>query len=405
MAKNNELVRFENCKILRNGAIETDDYLYVRNGKIQDQMKLYFDEKIEPDKRIDCKGALLSAGLLDVQVNGGFGIDFSFNESNVEEGLNMVANGILQFGVTGFCPTLVSSHPDTYRKVLPRMGETTGAINLGIHLEGPFINADKVGAHAKGHLRNLSRGMNSVLETYGNLDNVKIMTIAPEVDGALETIKSLTQSGIVVSIGHSTANLSTAEEAVKNGATLITHLFNAMPPFHHRDPGILGLLTSENICNKPIYFGLINDGCHTDPAAVRIAYRVNYDGLVLVTDAISAAGLEEGNHRIGDLEINIRDNCAYIMGTNTLCGSILPLNKCVNLFDQFNQCGKVKAIEAATLHPARVLGISDRKGTLNAGADADITFFDQQNLDVLSTWIAGSCVYSKRDDVYEIIVD
>ncbi|XKL64746.1 hypothetical protein PGB90_004832 [Kerria lacca] len=395
--ENSELIRFENCRILKHGQIVENDYLLVRNGKIEDYMKVYFDEGKEPDIKINCKGALLSPGLIDIQVNGGFGIDFSYNVNDVEKGLQTVSEGLLQYGITGFCPTLVSSSPDVYKEILPKMGCTSGAINLGTHVEGPFVNKARVGAHAISNLRTFDEGMKTVEKVYGNLDSIKIITIAPEIEGALDVIKQLTNRGIIVSIGHSEANLRTAEAAVKSGASLITHLFNAMVPFHHRDPGILGLLTTE-----PIYFGLINDGCHTHPAATRIAYRTNYDGLILVTDAISALGLHEGVHRIGELEIEIKENCAHIVGTNTLCGSILPLNKCVKLFDEYTKCGKIKALEAATLHPAQMLGIADKKGTLHEGADADITFFDD-NLDVLSTWIGGRCMYAKCTNSFEII--
>lgn len=144
--------------------------------------------------------------------------------------------------------------------------------------------------------------------------------------------------------------------------------------------------------DKPVYFGIISDGVHTHPAALRIAHRTCPKGLILVTDAISAMGLAEGRHRLGQYEIEVRQGKAYIAGTNTLCGSIAPMDECLRIFKGATQCSTVDAIEAASLHPARCLGISDTKGTLAYGADADFILLDE-HLQVKSTWIAGECVY------------
>lgn len=129
------------------------------------------------------------------------------------------------------------------------------------------------------------------------------------------------------------ADISVGEAAVENGASLVTHLFNAMLPFHHRDPGLVGLLSSDKIPKgKIVYYGIISDGVHTHPAALRIAHRTHPDGLIIVTDAISAMGLEEGTHRIGQLAIQVRDKKAFIAGTNTLCGSIATMDECIRTF-------------------------------------------------------------------------
>lgn len=167
--------------------------------------------------------------------------------------------------------------------------------------------------------------------------------------------------------------------------------------FHHRDPGLVGLLASTKIPEgKQIYFGIISDGVHTHPAALRIAYRAHPDGLILVTDAISALGLDPGTYRLGQYSIEVRDAKAYISGTNTLCGSIAPLDECIRIFKRASRCSLVYAIEAASLHPAKCLGIEARKGTLNYGGDADFVFLDDE-LMVKSTWIAGDCVFENAN--------
>lgn len=159
----------------------------------------------------------------------------------------------------------------------------------------------------------------------------------------------------------------------------------------------MGLLTSNEIPDgKIVYFGIISDGIHTHGAALRIAYRTHPKGLILVTDAISAMGLEEGMHRIGQFSIEVRDHKAYIAGTTTLCGSIAPMDECVRTFKRETNCSIEFALEAASLHPANCLGISDRKGTLNYGSDADFILLDD-DLKIHSTWIAGECVFESAE--------
>lgn len=155
----------------------------------------------------------------------------------------------------------------------------------------------------------------------------------------------------------------------------------------------MGLLTSTEIPQgQQIYFGIISDGVHTHPAALRIAHCSHPDGLILVTDAISALGLDPGTYRLGQYSIEVRDGKAFVSGTNTLCGSIAPLDECIRIFKRATNCSTVYAIEAASLHPAKCLGIEAQKGTLNYGGDADFVFLDD-DLMVKSTWIAGECVF------------
>ncbi|KAL2718498.1 N-acetylglucosamine-6-phosphate deacetylase [Vespula squamosa] len=392
------LKQFHNCNILRDGKIINED-LWVRDGKIINPEKIFYDEKILPDYKVDCQGALISPGYIDLQINGGFGIDFSHNIENVEEGINKVAKKLLEYGVTSFCPTLVTSPSDTYYKVLPKIkkqnGGSHGATILGVHLEGPFISLHKKGAHPEEYIKNFEHGFKSLIDMYGILDNVCLLTLAPEIPNAMSVINELCKRNIKVSVGHSIASLNEGEVAVKHGATFITHLFNAMLPFHHRDPGLVGLLTSDQIPpGKIVHYGIIADGVHTHPAALRIAHRTHPKGLVLVTDAISALGLKEGIHRLGQLDIEIRKGCAYIAGTNTLCGSMAEMSKCVRIFKEATGCSVVEALEAATLHPAKALKIESKKGVLNFGADADFVLLND-NLELLSTWISGDCVYTK----------
>uniref|UniRef100_A0A1B6JIX3 N-acetylglucosamine-6-phosphate deacetylase n=1 Tax=Homalodisca liturata TaxID=320908 RepID=A0A1B6JIX3_9HEMI len=224
--------------------------------------------------------------------------------------------------------------------------------------------------------------MAAVRDVYGSLDDVKIVTLAPEIPGAMNVIPALIKQDITVSLGHSTADLQIGEDAARHGASLITHLFNAMLPFHHRDPGLVGLLTTDNA--PPVYYGIIADGVHTHPAALRIAWHAHPKGVVLVTDAISALGLPEGTHHLGELSVEVKNGKAFIAGTSTLCGSIASMEQCVRFFHQAASCSVVQALEAASLHPAQALGLDDTKGTLNFNADADFVMLSD-DLHVRST--------------------
>ncbi|XP_033743993.1 N-acetylglucosamine-6-phosphate deacetylase-like isoform X1 [Pecten maximus] len=287
MSSRGDLVyQFVNCRLLRNHQLVEDD-LWVRAGKIINPEKLFFEEKVAADEQIDCGGMIISPGFIDVQINGAFGVDFSADVTDIEKGVGKVAKGLLEHGVTSFCPTLVTCSRQTYSEILPGIkksnGGRSGAGVLGLHLEGPFINKEKKGAHNESFIREFTNGFSDVLEMYGTLDNTVIVTLAPEHERSEEVIKELVHRGIVVSVGHSTSNLIQGETAVGNGASFITHLFNAMLPFHHRDPHLIGLLTSKMIpSDKKVYYGLIADGIHTHPAALRIAHRVDPKGLVLV---------------------------------------------------------------------------------------------------------------------------
>ncbi|KAG9279207.1 N-acetylglucosamine-6-phosphate deacetylase [Astyanax mexicanus] len=393
------ITQFINCRILRDHRLQRED-LWVREGKILDPEKLFFDEEGFADCKIDCGNRILTPGFIDVQINGGFGIDFSQATNDIKQGVALVAKKVLEHGVTSICPTLVTSPPEIYHQVIPEItvkdGGAEGAGVLGLHLEGPFISKEKKGAHPPQFIRPFKNGgVADLMETYGTLENVAVVTIAPELTDSGPAIRELVRKGITVSLGHSMADLSQAEEAVQNGASFITHLFNAMLPFHHRDPGIVGLLTSDNVpAGRTVYYGMISDGIHTHPAALRIAHRSHPAGLVLVTDAVPAMGLPAGRHTLGQQEIHIQGLHAYVAGTTTLSGSIATMDMCVRHFKQASGCTVESALEAASLHPAQLLGISHRKGTLDYGADADFIILDD-TLTVRETYIAGQMVWKK----------
>lgn len=392
------ITQFANCRILRGSRLQRED-LWVRSGSILDPEKLFFDEQGYADDRVDCEGSIMAPGFIDVQINGGYGVDFSEASEDVSAGVSLVSKKILQHGVTSFCPTLVTSPAAVYHKVLPQVkvhdGGAHGAGVLGLHLEGPFISAEKKGAHPERFLRTFQAGgIDDLMAAYGSLDNVAMVTLAPELAGSQSVVRELCRRGVTVSLGHSVANLSQAEEAVDQGASFITHLFNAMLPFHHRDPGIVGLLTSDRVpSGRTVFYGMIADGIHTNPAALRIAHRAHPEGLVLVTDAIMAMGLPPGRRTLGQQVIEIQGLHAYVAGTKTLSGSIATMDTCVRHFKHATGCSVEEALEAASLHPAQLLRLH-HKGNLDYGSDADLVLLDD-DLNLKATFISGEEVWKK----------
>ncbi|QQP35283.1 N-acetylglucosamine-6-phosphate deacetylase, partial [Caligus rogercresseyi] len=352
-----KVYRFTNCFLLRDHSIVKED-LWIRDGLIQDPQNLFYEERISEDESFDLNGALISPGLIDLQINGALGYDFSTDITDDESAaliLSRVTTYLLSRGVTSFCPTLVTSPQTTYEAVLPRVCPK-GPI-LGLHLEGPFISQAKKGAHPRSTSR--GPGMKGIIGRLGR------------------------EAGVRVALGHSVCDVETAEAAVEAGAVMVTHLFNAMSAFHHRsDPGLLGLLTTiillprektkkDQECSSASYpMGPLQHG------RIRLAYKTNFRGLCLVTDAL------------GQLDILVKGKVAIVKGTkDTLCGPRPALG------------GQVEALEAASLHPAEALGIQEKKGTLNYGSDADFIVLNRNPMggpyELLSTWTAGVKVYDK----------
>ncbi|KAF0396654.1 Metallo-dependent hydrolase [Gigaspora margarita] len=392
------LVKIVNGRLIRDHKIINDDVLYLYNGKIIDPQTYFFTCGDLPDVVIDAKGLLIAPGFIDVQINGAFGVDFSqwHGEEKMRKGIDNVARGLLKYGCTSFIPTLISSEIEIYHKVLPLLksrkgNKTNGAEILGAHVEGPFIMPSKCGAHEESYLRVASGGFSDFVKVYGLNEGkdqiVKIVTVAPEVEGVLDSVEDLVQTGVTVSLGHSSATVAQAESAVEKGARFITHLFNAMQQFHHRDPGIIGLLGTTRI-PRP-YYGIICDGIHVHPNSIKMAYDSHPKGAVLVTDAMAAMGLPPGDYALGDIPVRkINDERVEVIENGRLAGSVITIDACVRNFKKSTGCSIVEAVEAATLHPAELLGIQNIKGTLNIGADADLVFLDD-DLKIMKCFIAG----------------
>ena len=364
---------------------------------------LFFDEHIigvqEEDQfpdmeTIDARGKYVSPGLIDLHIHGYLGEDVS---DGSKEGVRRIANGLLANGVTGFLPTTmtlrweeIEEAVDVIRTLMPISQEKSfiGSEILGVHAEGPFINPQRKGAQAAAHI--LPPDAGRMLQ---HRDVVRIVTMAPEMPNGIAFIKQIRkESDIVVSIGHSNADFTVAMEAIKAGASYITHLFNTMTGLAHREPGVVGAALVTDVAAE-----LIADTLHVHPGLFPMLTKLKDDRLVLVTDCTRAGGLGDGMYTLGGQPITV-EVIACRLRDGTIAGSVLTLNQAVkNLMDNTG-LPLEKAIRFASLHPARAIGLENKKGSLAPGKDADIALFDDQ-LNAHMTIVRGEIKYTKGKEV------
>ncbi|KAK7192667.1 hypothetical protein DPSP01_006901 [Paraphaeosphaeria sporulosa] len=417
------VVKFTNCRLVKGTDLVHED-LWVSSvtGKILNGQELLYGHRTAPDDIIDLGGRILSPGLIDVQLNGAYGFDFSVipEDGSIAygKGVQQVNRNLVKGGVTSYLPTLTSQRPEVYHKALPYLGPSgstrdpaLGSESLGAHCEGPFMSPTKNGIHNVSVLQVPRDGIASVAGCYGpsNLTQpspIKLVTLAPELPGALSAIQSLASLGIIASIGHSEATYEEAKLGIKAGASSITHLFNAMKPLHHRNPGIFGLLgTASSSISKP-YFGIIADGIHIHPTSIKIAYNAHPEGLILVTDAMRLSGMPDGVYDWTNGSRIVKQGALLTLEENgKIAGSSIELIDCVTNFMNWTGASVPEAIKAVTETPASMLGLAGVKGSLQEGADADLVVLDVQEgavgedkrVVVDQVWKFGVKVHERED--------
>ncbi len=311
---------------------------------------------------IDLNGDWLSLGGVDLQINGGLGLAFPDLELKDLPQLSKICDFLYAQGIDGFLPTIVTTSIDKIQRSLSILSKFISTQDkakntaqvLGVHLEGPFLNYTKRGAHPKQYLLPLTvANINKVLGNYAEI--VKVITLAPELDSRQEAVKYLKDKNIVVSLGHSLATAEEAKQAFGEGASMVTHAFNAMPSLHHRQPGLLG----EAIVNSNVYCGLIADGNHVCSTMLEIILKAsNYDeGIFIVSDALSPMGLPDGIYPWDEREIIVTDSTARL-ADGTLSGTTLPLLVGVQNLVKWG-CKIEKAIAMATESPRKAIAISN----------------------------------------------
>ncbi len=345
---------------------------------------------------VEFRQEILAPGFIDLHIHGAGGRDLM--EAS-EEAVTVVASYLARHGTTSFLATTITASLERTLQAAQGLGriirrwESTGpaagppppavAQPVGIHFEGPFLNAVRRGAHPLENIQKPSvESLKQMLEAAEG--TARVITMAPEVEGALEVLGTARQSGVRVAIGHSDATFEEAERAIVAGATHVTHAFNAMRPFLHRDPGILGAaLTDDRLSAE-----LICDGVHVAGPAVRLLVKTKGLGRVLlVTDCLSGAGMPDGEYNLGEFTIRVAEGACRTLG-GTLAGSTLTLDRALMNLSQVTGLSWPQCLPCATLNPARLLGLEKQKGMLAPGADADLVVLDAKH-QVVQTYVRG----------------
>ncbi|KPU44718.1 N-acetylglucosamine-6-phosphate deacetylase [Oxobacter pfennigii] len=369
-----------NGKIIYEESIIEDKALIVDKSKI-----LSINETVPKGiEVIDAEGNYISPGFIDMHIHGIGGYD---TMDSSYEALNSMSEILTSFGVTSFMPTVLPMDRETIKKAIKAVSlsmiqGTEGANIIGVHLEGPFINKKMKGALDESFLH--EPDMDLFLNIAGDgLPIIKRVTLAPELNGAIDLIKFLNGHGITVSIGHSDASFDETINAIQKGANHSTHLYNAMRPYNHREPGIIGAIMDSGITTE-----LIADGVHVHFAALRTALKIKgYKNCALVSDSTMACCMEDGTYFLGGQEIMVKESVSRLKD-DTLAGSTLTLDKAVRNIVKNTHLDITKAVYMASGLPAKICRLSDKKGFLKEGYDADLIIFDD-DINIKTTLIGG----------------
>ncbi|UCC76167.1 MAG: N-acetylglucosamine-6-phosphate deacetylase [Anaerolineales bacterium] len=340
---------------------------------------------------IDMRGRIVVPGFVDVHVHGGHGIRFGTPGDRAAD-LRAYSEWVASTGVTGFLCSISAPDPQSLVQMVSDLADVLdadmpGGEALGLHLEGPFINKEKKGAFNPAWLRKPA-----MEETEAVLDAgrgwIRQVSLAPELPGAHEVAARFRAAGVVVSMGHTNADYATASAALRGNFTHITHTFNAQRGFHHREPGVFGaIMASDEVTAE-----LIADTVHVHPGAMKMLIRcLGSDRVVLITDAMAAAGLSDGEYGVVGQAVTVKDGQARL-ADGTLAGSTATLDGCVRNVTQQVGFPLLEAVKMASLNPARAMGFADRLGSLAAGKDASLAVIDEQ-VNVYLTMVKGRIVF------------
>lgn len=365
--------------IIGNKIVEGKTLLFDRHI-----VKITDDVALDNVESIDAKGNYVSAGFIDLHIHGSGGADVM---DATPEALDILSATLLQTGTTSFLATTMTMSTQDIDNALQNIQNhskhVTGAQILGVHLEGPFINATKHGAQDKAYIQAPNFDL---IEHY--MDEVKMITLAPEVEGSESFVKDLKKNypHIILSIGHSEASYEEVKESFTWGVSHVTHLFNAMNPYHHRKPGIIGATFDSDVtCD------IIADLMHTHPTTLDLAYKVKKDKLILITDAMRAGCMKCGTYELGGRKVEVADGKA-LLDDGTLAGSVLKMNEALHNMKKHTSMSLVEVVSAVTKIPAEKLEV--KKGELKEGYDADIVIFDE-NFSIEMTIVTGEVKYRR----------
>lgn len=380
---------FSGMQILFEHAWVKDYAVVVEMGKIKSIIPAEMIADHLPARRYEFSADhYLIPGLIDMHIHGAKGHDVM---DGTETALTKISQALAEEGVTGFLATTMTADDEKIASVLSIMPAAMqakgGAAILGVHLEGPFLAPLKMGAQNGEHIKapdlTLMRHWQKLAQ-----GAIKVVTVAPEIPEALTLIKLLHDMDVVASIGHTNATYAETEAAITAGCTQATHLFNAMRGIHQREPGaITALLLAHSVSVE-----LIVDGLHLHPAITELVLRLKgKDRLLLVTDAMRAKCLGDGKYDLGGQSVEVHQQKAAL-ADGTLAGSVLRMPEAIKNMVKFSHCSLIDAIAMASLNPARILGLDEKKGIIDAGKDADLVVLNA-SLDVMMTMREGAVVF------------
>lgn len=366
--------------IIRNALVYGEDKTFSRlDIRIEEDVFTEICPSLAPSENesvLDADGLYAIPGLIDIHFHGCMGHDFC---DGTVEAIDAITRYEASCGVTSVCPATMTVSPEslvqvmdaarTYNESLARPGQ---ASLVGINMEGPFISESKKGAQAAEHIRLCDEALFcSLQERSGGL--IKLVDIAPENEGAMEFIDAL-HDKVTISLAHTTADYQTAKEAYDRGARHATHLYNAMPPFTHRAPGVVGAAFDSPHCRAE----LICDGVHIHPSVVRATFQLfGDDRMILISDSMRAAGMEDGQYTLGGQDVAVKGKYATLVSDGALAGSVTNLMDCMRTAVKEMQIPLESAIACATMNPAKAIGIYDRYGSISTGKIANLVLLDQ----------------------------
>lgn len=373
-------------EIVENGSLE------IRNGVIYGILRKEPDNIEYYEEIIDAHGKFLSPGFIDIHNHGNFGHDAM---EGTREALESIADFHIRNGVTSFLATIMTEDPVKIERAIENARDYIDNQNtdfrirsqaLGIYLEGPYFSMEKKGAQPAEYIKNPNL---EEVKRYINLskNNIRVVALAPEIEGSSKVIKYLKNNGITISCAHTNGTFEEIKRAIDLGVTQATHLYNGMRAFNHREPGVIGaVLTDERVLCE-----IIADGIHLHPAAIDLAVKTKgKDGIILISDAMMATGLEDGKYSLGGQDVYVKYGEARLE-SGSLAGSTLTLSRAVYNMVHLVNVKLEDAVRMASLNPAKSIGVDERKGSIELGKDADLIIFDKY-LNVEKAFVRGQCL-------------
>ena len=370
--------------IIKNGLVFTEEGTFENQDLYVENDKIVVNGEVEV---LDVEGCYVIPGLTDIHFHGCVGYDFC---DGTYEAIAKMAEFQLRNGVTTICPASMTFSEEQLTEIFRNAANyknDEGAALVGINMEGPYISMEKKGAQNGEYIHKPDADMFFRLQEAAN-GLIKLCDIAPEVDGAMECIEKIAKN-VRVSVAHSAADFDIAEEAFQKGAKHVTHLYNAMPPFSHRAPGVIGAACD----NENVMVELITDGIHSHPSTVRTTFKMfGDDRVVLISDSMMACGLEDGQYTLGGQDVTVKGNLATLTELGNIAGSVTNLMACMKRAVKEMRIPLESAVKCATMNPAKAIGIFDKYGSLVPGKQADVVVLDK-DLEIKYVMKAGKVVY------------